>query len=310
VIPAAEELARYTLERQHPVTRTWVDDESRLVALTEDHDAVDIPFAHDLGIAAARAERFAPGQPAESMLNYWVPVHEDLHAMLSMRFEGLDPTKPFVDATPMTRSPRPDDLQALAAVAHEVYGSHHPRYVRVWAAEPEIPGTEPDRRFFAAPISQLRPHDVPPGLALEPTATVDHYDEARQAYAAVDAAHPHHTAEASLQDREDLQESADDGLLFNITVNGEWAGYTGAVIKPEDSLGLPAYVVLEIILAAPHRGHGYGPHLSTLLANALPDPTRILIGTIHATNQGARTAAQTAGRQDVGGWLQVPLAQP
>ncbi|WP_329003627.1 GNAT family N-acetyltransferase [Kribbella sp. NBC_00709] len=292
------------------MTRTWVDDARRLAILAEEHAALDILLAEDLEIAAQRAERLTPGQPAESLLNRWVAVGNDLHAMLSLRFEGMDVTKPFVDATPMTRSPLPPDLPALAAAARDVYGIHNPQYVRVWSAEPDIPGTQPDRRFLAAPISDLQPHDVPPGLALTPASTVDHYDEARQAYDAVDAEHPHHADEASLQDRDDLEEAAAEGLLFDITANGDWAGYAAAVIKPDDALGLPAYVVLELILAEKHRGHGYGQHLSTLLARALPDPTRILIGTIHALNHSARTAAEKAGRQDIGGWRQLPLPHP
>lgn len=309
MIPTADELARYTLERQHPLTRTWVDDATRLKALAQEHAGVDVLLAEDLDIATSRAARFAPGQPAESMLNYWLPVDNDLHAMVSMRFEGLDPTKPFVDATPMTRAPRTSDLPALAAVAREAYGIHNPRYVRLWSAEAGIPGTQPDRRFFAAPISQLQPHDVPPELALVPARGVDHYDEAKRAYDAVDAAHPHHPEEASLQDRDDLAESAEEGLLFDITVDGEWAGYAAGVDKLENALGLPAYVVREMILAPEYRGRGYGRHLSALLAQALPDHNRVLIGTIHSANQGARTAALTAGRQDIGGWLQLPLDQ-
>ncbi|MEU8222702.1 GNAT family N-acetyltransferase [Kribbella sp. NPDC048915] len=95
--------------------------------------------------------------------------------------------------------------------------------------------------------------------------------------------------------------------MFDVTVDDEWAGYVAAVIKPDDALGLPAYVVRELVLTPEHRGHGYGRYLSTLLAQSLPDPTRILIGTIHATNTAARTAALTAGRHDIGGWLQLPL---
>ena len=71
---------------------------------------------------------------------------------------------------------------------------------------------------------ELQPHDVPPGLVLVPAKTVEHYDEARRAYDAVDAEHPHHADEASLQDRDDLEEAAAEGLLFDVTVNGEWAG--------------------------------------------------------------------------------------
>ncbi len=309
MIPSAEELARYTLERQHPLTRAWVDDVRRLAILAEEHAALDILLAEDLDIATQRTARLAPGKPAEAMLNHWVAVGNDLQVMFSMRFENMNVAKPFVDATPMSRSPEPRDLPALAEAAQQYYGIHHPLYLRLWSAAPAVDGTVPDRRFLAAPISELHPHDVPPGLALRPAKSVEHYDEARRAYEAVDADHPHHTEEATIQDLEDLQESADDGLLFEITVNDEWAGYAAAIIKPDDALGLPAYVVRELILAKHHRGHGYGPHLSRLLAQALPDPTRIFIGTIHSANQGARTAALTAGRHDVGGWLQLPLSQ-
>jgi hypothetical protein len=308
VIPSAGELAQYTLERQHPLMRSWVDDATLLAAFTKQHEEVDVLLATDLSIAAARAERFAPGHPAESMLNRWVPAGDDLHAMVSMRFEGLDPTKPFVDATPMSRSLRTTDLPALANIALESYSMHHPRYLRLWSAEPRIRGTRPDRRFLAAPVSDLRPRDVPPGLALTRAEGVEHYDEAQRAYDEVDAAHPQHKQQAALQDRDDLQEAADAGLLFDVTVNGEWAGYVSATLDSANSTGLPTYVVQELILTPTHRGHGYGPHLTTLLAASLPDQTRILTGTIHAANTGARAAALKAGRHDVGGWLQLPLA--
>jgi hypothetical protein len=42
VIPTPEELAGYTLERQHPVTRKWVDDDTRLALLAEQHAGVDL----------------------------------------------------------------------------------------------------------------------------------------------------------------------------------------------------------------------------------------------------------------------------
>ncbi|HZX01678.1 GNAT family N-acetyltransferase, partial [Kribbella sp.] len=237
----------------------------------------------------------------------WVAVGNDLRVMFSMRFENLDLARPFVDATPMTRSPQPLDLPAIADAAREYYGIHNPLYVRLWTADAGLDGTAPDRRFLAAPIGELQPYDVPPGLTLRLAKSVDHYDDARRAYAAVDAEHPHHVREATLQDLDDLQESADDGLLYDVLVNDDWAGYAAAIIKPDDALGLPAYVVRELVLAPEYRGQGYGRHLSALLAQSLPDPTRILIGTIHAANHGARTAALASGRHDIGGWLQLPL---
>ncbi|GAA0952072.1 hypothetical protein GCM10009554_54600 [Kribbella koreensis] len=309
MIPDPWELAAYTLERQHPLTRRWVDDETRLGLLAELHAGVDILLATDRSIAESRVERMAPGTPVDAMLNHWVAVADDLSAMLSMRFEGLDITKPFVDATPMSRPLEPRDLPALAAAAQDLYGIHHPRYVRLWSAEPvdAFPGALRDRRQYAALIKDLQPRNVPPGLVLTTATNVDHYEEAQRAYDAVDQAHPEHPTQAHLQSKESLQESVEAGRLFDVTVDGTWAGYVGALTDSEEALALPAYVVEELILTPAFRGKGLGTHLSTLMAQSLPPTHPILIGTIHANNTGAITAATQAGRQNIGGWLLQPL---
>ncbi|WP_237706616.1 hypothetical protein [Kribbella flavida] len=286
-----------------------MDDTTRLELLTALHEDVDVLLANDRSIAEARTERFAPGTPAEAMLNYWVDVGNDQAAMLSMRFEGLDVTKPFVDASPMRRRLEPGDLPGVAAAAREIYGVHKPRYVRLWSAEPidAFPGTRRDRRCLGAPIEQLRQRDVPAGLALVPASTVDHYEEVEQAYAAVDRDHPAHVEQASPPGKENLQTSAEQGLLFEITVDGVWAGYSAAMSDSEDTLGLPAYVVRELILAPAFRGRGLGASVNALLARSLPESSFMLLGDVHADNRGARTAALAAGRQDIGGWLTLAL---
>jgi GNAT superfamily N-acetyltransferase len=309
VIPDALELAAYSLERQHPLTRKWVDDETRLGLLAELHAGVDILLATDRSIAESRVERLAPGTPVDAMLNYWVAVGDDLFAMFSMRFERLDVTKPFVDASPLSRPLETRDLPGLAAAAREIYGIHRPRYVRLWSSEAvdAFPGAVRDRRQFAALIKDLQPRNVPPGLVLTPAKDLDHYEDAQRAYDAVDQAHPDHPVQSRLQSKESLEESVEAGLLFDITVDGVWAGYVGALTESEEALGLPAYVVEELILTPEFRGQGLGAHLSTLMAQALPPTHPILIGTIHANNTGATTAATHAGRQDIGGWLLQPL---
>ncbi len=309
-VPAARELAGYSLEAQHPLTRRWVDDSTHLDLLTEWHQ-LDVQLATDLDIAAVRVARFAPGHPPEAMLNRWVPVAEDLHAMLSMRYASGNPHKPFVDATPLSRPLRTDDLPLLARAADRTYGPLDPRYLRLWSTAPpgSFVGTDPDKRCLAAPIRSLREgfgQRIPVELAISPALTLDEYDQAQRAYDAVDTAYPEHPEQAALQDREDLQHSVSDGTLFDVTVDGTWAGYVAATIDSEN-LGLPARVVQEIILAPDFRGRGYGAHLSTLLARALPDQPPILIGSIHAANRGALQAAERAGRIDVGGWIQVEL---
>jgi GNAT superfamily N-acetyltransferase len=74
-----------------------------------------------------------------------------------------------------------------------------------------------------------------------------------------------------------------------------------------DTLGMPAWVVQELALAPNARGQGLGRYLSGMLARELSDERPLLIGTIHADNRGAHSAALAAGRHDVGGWVQIPL---
>ena len=307
-VPSAPELARFSLPCQHGFTRRWVDDQARLANLAQAYE-FDVRLATDLELAAQRAQRMDVGHPADAFLNRWTTVSADLQAMFSIRFEGLDPDKPFVDATVLSRRFTADDLPALARVGHEGYGRFEPRYLRLWsAAQADAhPGTDRDRRFLAAPLADLaaRQH-LPAGLTLAPAKDLSRYEDAVAAYASVDETHRDHPAQASIQPAGDLAESIEAGTLFDVLVDGEWAGYVGATRDGGADMGMDAYVVQEIILGPAYRGRRYGSHLTTLLAQRLPDRHRVLVGTIHADNRGALNAALDAGRYDVGGWVQVP----
>ncbi|MPY65466.1 hypothetical protein F8S09_02005 [Deinococcus sp. SDU3-2] len=227
--------------------------------------------------------------------------------MLSIRFEGLDWEKPFVDASVTTRPLMPDDLPALRKVALDIYGAFRPGRLRVWSAAEmgAFPDTRPDMRVLAAPLADLRGAELPDGLTLIPTRDTSHHAEAVAAYADVDAEHPGHVGQARMLSEDDLAAAIAAGTMFDVLWKGQWSGYAGTL--PETLLGLPAQVVQELLLAPHARGHGLGPHLSTLLARALPDDGRVLLGTIHGENRGAREAALRAGRRDIGGWTWVPL---
>lgn len=304
-LPTAAELATFTLATQHPATHGWMDRGARLRNLTDEHE-IDLQLATDLDLAAQRAEFLNAGPAAPAYLNRWVTVSADLHAMLSIRFEGLDVTKPFVDVSVTSRPIVRADLPALADAAR-VYAAFHPPRLRVWSAAPltDWADLDPDRRVLAAPVGHLRGHPVPEGLTLTPTADTSRYADAQAAYDAVDAAHPHHPYEARLLPAEDLQECIDAGTMFDVHWRGGWAGYAGTLAHPQ--LGLDAQVVQELLLAPHARGHGLGAALSTLLARHLPDPAQVLSGTIHGRNRGALNAATRAGRHDVGGWWWAPL---
>lgn len=309
-LPSAADLARMSLAAQHSLTRTWVDDTPRLALLVEEH-VFDLRLATDLELAGQRVEALGGDQLPDAWLNRWVDVDSGLSAMLSIRFEGLDPDKPFVDVSVTSRPLLSADLPALLRAGLDVYGAFRPGRLRMWSAEgldgwtAELPGARPDMRVLAAPLSELRGREVPADLTLTPTRDLTYYADAVTAYGAVDAAHPEHVGQARLIGEDDLAEAIAAGTMFDVMWRGAWSGYAGTL--PETQLGLPAQVVQELLLTPTARGHGLGPHLSTLLARHLPDDGRVLSGTIHGENRGARRAALRAGRHDVGGWTWVPL---
>jgi len=309
-LPSAADSARWTLAAQHPLTHQWCPDEkSRLARLAEDHE-FDLQLATDLDLAAKRAT-LTPGHRPEELLNRWVAVSSTLSALLSMRFEGGDATKPFVDASVLSRPLMENDFSELSVAAMQIYGTFGPRYLRLWSSAPTdaFVGTDRDRRFGAAPVRDLvrGSGDTPAELSLTVTTDLAKWDDAAAAYAAVDADHPAHPDQARLQGADELQLSVEGGTLFDVVVDHEWAGWVGATAETTSSLGLSCYEVQEIILIPGFRERGYGSHLTTLLARELSDGDRVLLGTIHADNRGALASAKQAGRCDVGGWLKLSL---
>ena len=77
--------------------------------------------------------------------------------------------------------------------------------------------------------------------------------------------------------------------------------------EPGVCSGMRGFIVVELLIDDTYRGQGYGRHMSTLLANALPGDDLFLIGTIHRHNTAAYHAALSAGRIDVGGEIVIPL---
>lgn len=305
-LPTASALARLSLAAQHPASLAWCSEGQRLTNFADEH-AFDLQLATDLELAAVRAQRMNPAQPPEAFLNQWLPVLPDLEALLSIRFEGANPGKPFVDASVTSRPVLAADLPALAALAQRTYAGFGPQRLRFWSAAlaGAFAGTRPDLRVLAAPLADLQRRPTPPELSLRPTLDTSQLEAAREAYADVDRLHPAHSGQARLLSEEDLLETIEAGTMFDVLYRGKWAGYVGALPKPKH--GLNAYSVQELILSSACRGRGYGAALTTLLAQALPESGRVLLGTVHADNRGARQAALQAGRTDIGGWSWLPL---
>ena len=293
----------------HPWVHEHVAEPVRRAALAEELGFCLQTAAQDLTYAAAFAEVAPPiGQPVSAYLDRWVPIGDGAHVLIGPRYLGRNPNLPFVMVSAGDRPLTPADRTHLQAVAREHLSAFDPGFVMLTTADPvgAWPGTHPELRQVVGPLGELRRRVAPSELSVSPrrdTSFYDHYLELFDRDVARDPAHARHTR---VEDRQDLQDLADRGYLFDVQVDGDWAGILAA--EPDARRGVRGATVVELILDHAYRGRGYGQHLSTLLAQALPLPDdECLLGTIHADNVTSYRSALAAGRVDVGGEIIIPL---
>jgi GNAT superfamily N-acetyltransferase len=265
--------------------------------------AQDLSYAEDYARLAPQS-----GEPVEAYLDRWIELGDGGHVLAGPRYWGRDPNLPFVGVSASDRPLLPSDRQSLRIIARDHFGAFQPGFVLVWTSDPigTWPDTAPEMRQLVGLLGDLRRHETPPELICTPRADTAFYGRYRQIHDAHVAQDPDHARHARCEDEADLQELADQGLLYDVHIHDTWAGILAA--EPEDRHGIKGTTVIELLLDHPYRGRGYGKHLSTLLAKVLPMPDQTcLMGTIHADNVTAYRSALRVGRIDVGGEIRIPL---
>lgn len=293
----------------HPWLRARVAEGARRAALGEE-------LSFWLG-TAARDQRFseqfrdaAPerGQPPTAYLHRWLPLPTGGHVLAGIRYLGMDPDLPFVGVAGADRVLGPSDLDALRRLAREDFAPFAPGFVLLETADPAgtWAGTRAEKRRLVGELGPLRRRRVPSEVRAVPRSDTDHYERYVELWDSEGRADPARRRWGRPETREDLQALAADGLLLDVLVEGTWAGVLAAELAVR--WGARGATVVELLLDPAYRGRGLGPHLSTLLARALPLPDdEFLLGEVHADNLAAYRAALASGRVDVGGEVVVPL---
>jgi GNAT superfamily N-acetyltransferase len=293
----------------HPWVRAHVSQGVRRSALAEELGFWLGTAAQDLAYAASFAAA-APysGEPPAAYLDRWLPLGNGGHVLAGPRYLGLDPDLPFMGVSGCDRPLTPADAGPLTALARAHFAAFAPGFVLLSTADPvgAWPGTRPEQRQLVGLLGDLRLRSGPPELRAAPRADTAFYDRYRQIFDDDVARDPAHARHTRAETRDDLQELAAQGLVFDVEVDGTWAGIVAA--EPDARRGVRGATVVELILDPSFRGRGYGKHLSTLLAAAVPLPDdQCLMGTIHADNVTSYRSALAAGRVDVGGEIVLPL---
>ncbi len=256
--------------------------------------------------------RDAVGLPVDDALlwaNRRVELPSGGWAITGIRFRGRDVTKPFVDIIATSITPDAAGLTELAEVL-PTYEDFSPLCIRVHLPE-EVSSTTfprsagfvatPDQFVVAGPVTTVHDHPQRPGsdaVTLGPLDAEEAAASCAAIYADVRRIHPALDDWATPADADDLEDAADEGLLFAALVDGQPAGVVAAVRA--DAHGMTGFLVEEIALDTAHRGKGLGPVVLQRLAERLPaGPHDVLWGHIHPNNTPSLRNALASGREVV-----------
>lgn len=154
-------------------------------------------------------------------------------ALIGIRFWSLDLNRPFV--TVIAAEELPNDQQALAAAAKRLHDEYHvfkSRHIRLLLPsnhdlQPEGQGQFWEKRFLAAPLAELLDQPLPQNyelVTLQQATDTSSYRAYQSAFEELLLSSPQHHEYTRLESEEDLAELAQAGTLFDILVDGSWAG--------------------------------------------------------------------------------------
>jgi len=242
--------------------------------------------------------------------NHLVDLPDDGWALAHLRFRYGDPARAFVDVVATTAPPAADGLVQVAAAALPAYRAFNPLCLRVEV--PDAPGLLADlqaddrsgtacsvaHHVVAGRVADLRHHPRAasfPAVRLHRTTAERAADRVAAVYAQLERTEPRTSAWARPQDAASLAGPADEGLLFDVLVDGRPAGVVAAA--REDAHGMAGSTVVELCLDAGHRGRRLAPAALQRLVDELPArPGDVLWGTIHPDNSPSLRSALSTGR--------------
>ncbi|KAA0976096.1 GNAT family N-acetyltransferase [Paeniglutamicibacter gangotriensis] len=253
-----------------------------------------------------------PVQDPLAWANRRIELSDGHWAIAGIRFRGRDIEKPFVDVFATSLPPEPTGLAALGEILSH-FSAFSPLCFRVnlpdpgtglrtiAASEADAGRATPDLLVVGRPVAEMleQPLDsrydevslVPCGPAEAQRRVAAIYDELRRAQPQLDQW-------ATPADADTLEDAAEEGLLFDIRVNGTSAGVVAA--ERDDAYGLAGFCMQEIVLDSAHRGSRVGVAALQRLCHEVPSTTNdVLWGHIHPDNVPSLRNAQASGRKIV-----------
>ena len=306
----------WAVDQVHPQLKIWYSL-SQLESNLSDQLERDLDWLENLGEGFER-NMPVPGATPD-MYNHRVLEVDGMRVMLGIRFRGGDISIPFVDLVRSSQAiTSAAQVGVICDLVRQEFAIFKPLRVRFYQPahlkfQFDLPGSSGDKRVLAAPLTTMLAHPKPEGLervTLRRANDLEFYSRYAETYAAIYQERPWLPHESTPESLEDMQEYLETGHVFEVLVDGQWAGITGADHR-SDEFVLRGFMVLEMLLAKFARGQGLGAAVQYRLAEALLSsgaPEDVLYGTIGSNNSPMLKTAARVGRLDLGGWIWVNLA--
>jgi L-amino acid N-acyltransferase YncA len=243
-------------------------------------------------------------------------------AVSGIRFRGRDLALPFIDVITTSEPPTPDGLAVVAEGLLPAYEAFAPLCLRVDAPDPAglLQAVEVDPRYgqrcavdlyvVAGLVEDLRARpraDSYEVVTVRPGPAAVLAQRVAEIYAQNGELNPQQQMWAQPEDEDSLAECAEQGLLFEVLVDGEPAGVVASIRY--DAHAMTGFSVQELCLDAHHRGKRLAAGVLQRLIDALPVQTGdVLWGTIHPDNTASLRNSMTVGREIVGAYVWITPA--
>ncbi len=304
---------QYALEQVHPMMLEWYSEDDLNKQLLEDvqrdaHEYFSSDFARDFASGAAQVLGIAPECFAHRLLEV-----AGLRIIAGIRFFGMDLKRPFVEVANISRSVQSDNErdEISAAVARE-FTIFKPLHWRVFQASHlpyQFAGCDGDKRVLAGLLSEIgaaAKSNHWERVTLHRARNLEFYPQYEAALQEIYQSRPWLPDVCRIESLEDMRQYLERDMVFEVLIDGEWAGLTIASRSKE--FGLRGWYMIEVTLQQRWHGQGLAVAVQRRLAAQLTDEGRdCLFGTIGAVNAPMLKTAERVGRIDLGGQFMVRL---
>jgi hypothetical protein len=300
------ELTEYALGQAQPLVYTWLGDQLRedlrkstasMIALITDDEAARA-FSEAMSVLGL------PPEPFKARL-----LEIDGHRFLAqIHFTDRSGKLPYVEvyraSTPLGATDDPFIVRKLCD-RFDVFLPQRVRFFHSAHMPLRAPATRVDQHFLVAPARAMATRPVAPGferIVLRRARNLDFYPRYVAAYEQMFATRPQLRGQVRIEPENSLANCLEQGLLYEIHVDGGWAGIVAA--SRETVVGVTGCYMNEIVLEGAARGQSLGPAVHQHFAKvvAAENPSGVITGMIASVNVPSLKTAIRAGRIEIGAW--------